>query len=109
MKKAIDFIKRIEWDKISVATYVRYILMIISVINIIITRLGCNPIEVSETELYQTVSDIITVVVLIVNTWCNNSVSPEAIAADAALLASKCLNNDAATDTESEDTTESDK
>jgi SPP1 family holin len=104
MKKFVDFIKRIEWDKISVATYVRYILMIISVLNIILTRLGCNPIEVSETELYQTVSDIITVVVLIVNTWCNNSVTPEAIAADLVLLSSKSGDTTAATDSKETDT-----
>lgn len=82
MSKIKSFLSRIEWSKISVATYVRYILMIITVINTILTRLGYNPISVSETTVYQTVSDIITVVTVIMNTWCNNSVTTEAIAAD---------------------------
>lgn len=113
MKKFINFIKRIEWDKISVATYVRYILMIISIINTIITKLGCNPIEVSETVLYETVSDVVTLVILVVNTWYNNSVSPEAIAADAIMVASKCANAIAGTDstetTEEPEATDADK
>jgi hypothetical protein len=79
--------------------------MIISIINTIITKLGCNPITVSETELYETVSDIVTLVILVMNTWYNNSVSPEAIAADAVLVASK-LTGTTTTDTADAEKTE---
>ena len=82
MKKVVEFFKKINWRDIPVGTYVRYILMIISILNMILTRLGLNPITVSEDTLYQTVSDILTAVVFIVNTWYNNSVTPEAIEAD---------------------------
>lgn len=82
MKKMIEFFKSINWQDIPVATYVRYILMVISIINMVLTRLGVNPIVVSEDSLYQTVSDVITVIIFIVNTWYNNSVTPEAIEAD---------------------------
>lgn len=82
MKKVVAFFKKINWKDIPVSTYVRYILMIIAIVNMILTRLGLNPINVREDELYQVVSDILTVVVFIVNTWYNNSVTPEAIEAD---------------------------
>lgn len=83
MKKFSEFLKRINWKEIPVATYVRYILMIIAILNVVLTRCGLNPISISETELYQTVSDILGVLILIANTWFNNSVTEEALAADA--------------------------
>ena len=76
------FLDRIKWKEIPPATYVRYILMLISVINVVFTRLGWNPISISETELYQTVSDVLGVLILIANTWFNNSVTEEALDAD---------------------------
>lgn len=80
--KIVAILKSIDWKNISVATYVRYILMIIAIINMILTHFGLNPINVSETELYQAVSDIITCVIFVMNTWKNNSVTSNAIAAD---------------------------
>lgn len=82
MKKMVEFFKKINWRDIPVATYVRYILMIITIANMLLTRLGLNPINVSEDQVYQVVSDILTAAVFIVNTWYNNSVTPEAIKAD---------------------------
>lgn len=82
MKKVIAFFKKINWKEIPVTTYVRYILMIITIANMLLTRLGLNPINVSEDQLYQVVSDVLTAVVFITNTWYNNSVTPEAIEAD---------------------------
>lgn len=100
MSKITEIFKKINWKEIPVATYVRYILMVVTILNMILTRLGVNPIEVSEDELYQLVSDIITAVVFIVNTWYNNSVTPEAIAAD------KYMTDLKSTDTTSSETTE---
>ena len=82
MKKVKEFLNRINWKEIPPATYARYILMMVSIINTILTRCGINPIQVSETELYQFISDVLTIAILISNTWCNNSVTQEAIAAD---------------------------
>lgn len=103
MKKVVEFFKKINWKDIPVATYVRYILMIISILNMILTRAGLNPITVSEDAVYQMVSDIITAVVFIVNTWYNNSVTPEAIEADKYMSNLKTGN----TDSETESTNES--
>ena len=69
MKKVIAFFKKINWKEIPVTTYVRYILMIITIANMLLTRLGLNPINVSEDQLYQVVSDVLTAVVFITNTW----------------------------------------
>lgn len=80
--KIVQLIKSINWSEIPPITYVRYILMILTVINTFLTRIGLNPIPVSEEELYQVVSDIIAISVLIMNTWCNNSVTEQAIVSD---------------------------
>ena len=58
MKKVVEFFKKINWKDIPVATYVRYILMIITIVNMLLTRFGLNPINVSEDRLYQVVSDV---------------------------------------------------
>lgn len=82
-KKILDILKKVDWKSITPATYARYILMIIGILNSLLTMLGLNPIPFSEDNVYQTVSDIYTLVMLVVNTWYNNSVTPAAIAADA--------------------------
>lgn len=85
MKKFIKIFTNIDWTAISTGTYVRYILMVLTIVNTIIARFGITPIPVEEEQIYRIVSDIITIVVLIVNTYKNNSTSPEAIKADAYL------------------------
>lgn len=85
MKKIIKVFTDIDWSSISTGTYVRYIVMILTIINTILIRIGKTPISVEEEKVYQTVSDVITIVVLIVNTYKNNSTSWQAIQADAYL------------------------
>ena len=81
-KGFLAFLQRIDWSQIPKAVYVRYILMIVAALNTILTRLGVNPINVSEAEVYQMVSDFAMVAILLVNTWKNNSVTKEAIQSD---------------------------
>lgn len=85
MKKFIRIFTNIDWSSISIGTYVRYILMALTIINTILTRFGITPLPVEEDQVYQVVSDVITIIILIVNTYKNNSTSPEAIKADAYL------------------------
>ena len=80
--KIIQAIKSIDWANISPATYTRYILMIIAIINMLLNAFKINPIEVSENEVYQVVSNILTCVLFVINTWKNNSVTNSAINAD---------------------------
>lgn len=80
--KIIQAIKSIDWANISPATYTRYILMIVAIINMLLNAFKINPIEVSENEVYQVVSNILTCVLFVINTWKNNSVTNSAINAD---------------------------
>ena len=80
--KIIQAIKSIDWANISPATYTRYILMIIAIVNMLLNAFKINPIEVSENEVYQVVSNILTCVLFVINTWKNNSVTNSAISAD---------------------------
>ena len=82
MKKIINFFKRVDWGSVPIDVWVRYVLMFITIINTLLTRFGLNPISASEESIYQTVSDVVTVLILLINTWKNNSVTPEAIEAD---------------------------
>lgn len=82
MKSIVKTIKSIEWSQVSKPVVIRYILMILTIVNTILNRLGLNPIDVDNDSTYQAVSDLVTVVILIMNTWKNNSVTPEAIEAD---------------------------
>ena len=80
--KIIQAIKSIDWANISPATYTRYILMIIAIINMLLNAFKINPIEVSENEVYQVVSNILTCVLCVGETWNNNPVTNSAITAD---------------------------
>ena len=96
--KILSVIKKIDWQNISAGTYTRYILMIIAVINLILNAFKVNPIKVSETEVYQVVSNILTCVIFVINTWKNNSITTDAMKADEYLKELK--NGDASTDEE---------
>lgn len=82
MKKILMILRNINWDEVNPATYARYILMIVSLINMILTRTGKNPIPVSESQVYQFCTDALTTIVFIVNTWMNNSLTKQAVEAD---------------------------
>ena len=82
MRKISAVFKSIDWKNISTATYVRYILMILTMVNAILTHFAFNPIPVSEDTVYQVVTDVLTLLVMITNTWCNNSLTAPAIEAD---------------------------
>lgn len=85
MKKILVILKNIDWAEVQPGTYVRYIMMIIAIINMILTRTGKNPISVSETQVYQFCTDALTAITFVVNTWLNNSLTKQAVAADSYL------------------------
>lgn len=75
-------IQNVDWLSIPVGTYVRWIICILVLLNTILSVLHINPIAFSESEVYTTVSVILNGVILITNTYKNNSTSNEAIYAD---------------------------
>lgn len=81
-KKLSAFLKSIQWDKIETGTYIRYIVMILLILNTVGRRTGLFDLNVSEDNVYGMASDILTMVMLLVNTWKNNSITDTAIAAD---------------------------
>ena len=67
MKKLIEFIQRVDWKSIPKSVYLRYIAMIVVILNTVLTRLGINPIEVSSEAIYQNLSDTVTILILLMN------------------------------------------
>ena len=84
-KYIVTVIKNIDWANISASTYVRYILMLLAALNSLLNMLGKNPINVDENQLYELVSNVLTIVILVVNTYKNNSITKQGIEADAVL------------------------
>lgn len=85
----IPVISNIQWLEIPPQTYVRWILAIIVSLNTILTFLDVNPITYSETQIYETVTIVLNVIILAVNTYKNNSTSKEALLADQLMRALK--------------------
>lgn len=73
------FFSNIDWKNVKIEVWVRYLLMVLTLINGILTHFGKNPIPYSEDAVYQAVSDIITVIIFIVNTYKDNPTSSTAI------------------------------
>ena len=78
-KAVARFFINIDWAHVQVSTYVRYIVMILTIVNTILTKFDLNPISFSETEIYNITSDLITVIILIINTYKDNPTSKESI------------------------------
>lgn len=72
-------IKNVDWLHTTPATYVRYILAILAAVNTLLNVFHCNPINVNESELYDVVSSILFIAILLINTYYDNPISPEAI------------------------------
>lgn len=69
--------------KPATGTIVRTTLMLISLVNLFLATCGIVPEEiVANDQAYQVGSVIVTAIVAVINTWKNNSFTPEAIQAD---------------------------
>lgn len=89
MSKLIKIFTNIDWNEVEAGTIVRYICSILVAINQLLTVFEKNPIPYSETAIYTVVSAILSIVVLIVNTYKNNPTSKEAIVTNKAMKALK--------------------
>lgn len=78
-KKIAEIVIGIDWAHVKVDTYVRYVLMILTIVNTILNRCGKNPIPFSEEQIYTAISDVVTILILIVNTYKDNPTSKESI------------------------------
>ena len=69
-------------NKISKDTIIRTIVLFFTLINMVLTTLGKNPLPFSEDELYLVLTEITTVAATIWAWWKNNSFTQNAIIAD---------------------------
>lgn len=67
---------------VSIGTWVRGILTVISIVNMALVALGKAPVSVRYEEVYALVSVLLSAAVGIVSYWKNNSFSAAAQAAD---------------------------
>lgn len=67
---------------VKVSTWIRLIMLALSLVNLILGAFGIAPITFDENELYAVVSVIFAVITGIVTFWKNNSFTSAAQAAD---------------------------
>lgn len=80
MAKIKDILTNLS--SVSVGTWVRLVLMAVSMINLALTAIGKPPIELDNEKLYIIISIVFAWVVGAVNYWKNNSFTSAAQAAD---------------------------
>ena len=85
MEKIKKIITSIQWSEISPAVVARYVLGLIAIINIILDKVGVVPITISESTVYSVCSIVFALIMIIINTYKNNSTSVEAMVADRVL------------------------
>ena len=79
----------IPWKKIPPSTYVGWVMAILLSLNSILMMFGVSPINYNEDSVTKVVTLIVNVLVLIVNTYNNNSTSREAVLGDKIVTALK--------------------
>lgn len=80
---------KVDWLNVEPATYVRWILAFIACLNSFLNMIGQNPLNVDENQLYTVVSNVLTIAIMLVNTYKNNSTSSIAIEHDKQMRAEK--------------------
>ena len=81
--------------KVSIATLARTVALAVTLVNVILTGVGKNPIPYSETEVFGAVSDTALVISTLWAWWKNNSFTKNAIKADNYLKELRAVTNDA--------------
>ena len=75
--------------KITTGTIARTTVLVIALLNQVITMAGYNPLPWSDTEIYEAITMIATVITSVIAWWKNNSFTKNAIDADEYLIALK--------------------
>lgn len=68
--------------KVKAETIIRTIVLVIALVNQVLTVLGKNPIPISEDEVYQLVTMIVSIAASVWAWWKNNSFTNAAIRGD---------------------------
>lgn len=79
----------VDWSNVSVSTYVRWIIAILTMVNNVLIACGIQPFDIKEDMIYALVSAIMNIVVIILNTYKDNPTSKEAIIANSLMKSLK--------------------
>ena len=71
-----------NFKDVTADVWIRLVVLMFALINQFLTTAGLNPIAVSETELYTTLSGVITILAALWAAWKNNSLTPSAQQSD---------------------------
>jgi SPP1 family holin len=74
-----------EKFKIKGETIARTIALIFVLINTVLTAIGLNPLPYSETEVYEAISTVVTVIIALWAWWKDNDITQKALARKAKL------------------------
>lgn len=69
-----------EKFKIKGETIARTVALFVVLINTILTAIGLNPLPYSETEVYEAISTVVTVIVALWAWWKDNDITQSALA-----------------------------
>lgn len=69
-----------EKFKIKGETIARTIALFVVLINTILTSIGLNPLPYSETEVYEAISTVVTVIIALWAWWKDNDITQKALA-----------------------------
>ncbi len=68
--------------KVTKGTVVRTVLLAVVLVNIVLKAFGMNPVQVDERSVVSVIENVVSIVVIMLNWWKNNSFSDEAKNAD---------------------------
>lgn len=76
-------------SKISASTIIRTVVLVLALVNQWLTAVGKSPIPISDEQVQEAVSLIITIAASVASWWYNNSFTQAALKADEFLTALK--------------------
>lgn len=84
--------------KVSAGTIARTVVLAVTLVNMLLTAFGKNPLPFSDSEVYGVVSSVAMVVAVVAAWWKNNAFTQKAVEAQGYLIESKTENEPAQED-----------
>lgn len=73
--------KEVDWENVPKGTWVRYIMSAIAILNAILGSIGIDQLNITENTVYLIVTVVLSVFVIVMNTYKDNPTSKEGILA----------------------------
>lgn len=81
LKAIAEAFKEVDWENVPKGTWVRYIMSAIAILNAILGSIGIDQLNITENTVYLIVTVILSVFVIVMNTYKDNPTSKEGILA----------------------------